>query len=616
MRMRKIYFGVLLALLFAFLMTVPVFAAEAGVPEKTGFYEEDSGVYYYTEGEKAAEAGVEKDTAGVVDATKSWWYFGADGRVDTTYNGFAKNSNGWWYIENGKVTFLKNSVIQDKTGALGTKGTWYYVTGSKVRTDFTGLADYSNANGWWYIRNGKVDFSVNTVAKNKNGWYYVSGGKVNFSYNGFAKNSNGWWYIEKGKVTFQKNSVIQDKTGALGTKGTWYYVTGSKVQTGFTGLADYSNANGWWYIRNGKVDFSVNTVAQNKNGWWYVTGGKVQFGFTGLANYANANGWWYIKNGKVDFTANTVAKNKNGWWYVSGGKVIFSYNGFAKNSNGWWYIEKGKVTFQKNGTVYGTVEGITGNWTVSGSKVKMPTTDVTTLLKNAMKPVGSTLYVWGGGWNAADTGAGETALYKGVYPQWATYFNQNANGYSYLPGKTSWQNGNRQSRFYGLDCSGYIGWTLYNSILSNGKSGGYVTTSTKMASTLASYGYGTAQKCTASSTFKAGDIISISGHVYLCLGQCSDGSVLLVHSTPNGGVQVSGTVKSGASSSQASKLATEYMKTNYPTWWKYFGSEGKQAVNASSYLTGTKFTWKSDSTVMDSAGLRNKTADQVLAYLE
>ncbi|MCC8152300.1 MAG: hypothetical protein LIO96_12870 [Lachnospiraceae bacterium] len=70
------------------------------------------------------------------------------------------------------------------------------------------------------MKNGKVDFSANTIAHNKNGWWYVKGGKVQFSYTGFGTNSNGSWYCENGKVTFKKNSVIQDKTGALGTKGT------------------------------------------------------------------------------------------------------------------------------------------------------------------------------------------------------------------------------------------------------------------------------------------------------------------------------------------------------------------------------------------------------------
>ncbi len=303
---------------------------------------------------------------GVAENSNGWWYV-ENGVVDFSYNGFAQNSNGWWYIEDGKVTFSKNSVIQDTKKKINGKSDWWYVVGSKVQTSFTGLADYSNSNGWWYINNGKVTFDQNTVAQNKNGWYYVEDSKVIFSYNGFAKNSNGWWYIESGKVTFNKNSVIQDTNKKIDGAKSWWYVVGSKVQTNFTGLADYSNSNGWWYIKDGKVDFSMNTVAKNKNGWWYVLDGKVQFGFTGLADYSNENGWWYIKDGKVDFSKNTVAKNKNGWWYVLGGKVQFDFTGLAdySNSNGWWYIKKGKVDFSFNGIA----SNKNGSWYLQGGKV-------------------------------------------------------------------------------------------------------------------------------------------------------------------------------------------------------------------------------------------------------
>lgn len=288
--------------------------------------------------------------------------------------------------------------------------------------------------------------------------------------------------------------------------------------------------------------------------------------------------------------------------------------GFIENDGDWWYIEDGRIAFLTTGTVHGTVAGITADWTVTDGKVDLPVTDITYLLENAMQPVGTTLYVWGGGWNAADTAAGETALYQGVYPEWAQYFAANAgSGYSYKAGKSSWESGNRKWRFYGLDCSGFIGWAVYNSILSEGQPGGYVFKSSKVASTLAYCGYGTAQSCTPHDTFQAGDIVSISGHVFLCLGQCEDGSVLIVHSTPNGGAQLSGTV-SGGSSSQASELAAEFMKTYYPAWWSCFGGQ-KTAVSASKYLYGTKFSWASDDGIADSAGLRGKTAEQVLEYL-
>ncbi len=248
-------------------------------------------------------------------------------------------------------------------------GNWYYYTNGVKATGTTDVikGTVDGQSGWWNVIKGKVTKDV-TVAKNSNGWWYIdNNGMVDFSYNGFAKNSNGSWYCENGKVTFSKNDILKDSTGAIGAKGDWYYVAGSKVQAGYTGVSDFKNANGWWYIKNGKVDFTANTVAKNKNGWWYVLGGKVQFNFSGLADYKNANGWWYIKNGKVDFTHNGIDKNKNGWWYVKNGKVDFSHNGVDKNENGWWYVTGGQVQFSFTGLA--DYKNANGWWYIKNGKV-------------------------------------------------------------------------------------------------------------------------------------------------------------------------------------------------------------------------------------------------------
>ncbi len=319
--------------------------SKTGVLEDTTGAIGDAGILYYV-----VDSKVQVDYTGLINNGNELWYI-RNGAVDSSYTGFAKNGRETWYVEAGKVTLTKNEIIEDTDGMIGKKGVLYYVVDSKVQDDYTGIADFKKDGVWWYIKNGQVDNTANTVAKNKNGWFYVKDGKVDFSYNGFGENSNGKWYCEEGKVTFNKNSVLKDTTGAIGTSGTWYYVVGSKVQTDFTGLADYKNENGWWYIQDGKVDFSANTVAKNQNGWFYILGGKVQFGFTGVADYKNDYGWWYIKDGKVDFLANTVAKNKNGWWYVLDGKVQFDFTGLAdyRNDYGWWYIQDGKVDFSYNG---------------------------------------------------------------------------------------------------------------------------------------------------------------------------------------------------------------------------------------------------------------------------
>ncbi len=232
------------------------------------------------------------------------------------------------------------------------------------------LSQFSRDENGNTIIDGEDDDDLkNGVCKVSDGvWAYYVDGVIQDGYYGFRENEYGIWYIEDGYVTFETNGVIQDTEGTIGTKGDWYYVKGSEVLTDYTGVANYKNDYGWWYIKNGKVDFTANTVASNKYGWWYVVGGKVQFDYTGVANYSNSSGWWYIKNGKVDFTANTVAKNNHGWWYVVGGKVQFNYTGVANysNSSGWWYIKNGKVDF----TYTGKASNKYGTWNVVNGKVK------------------------------------------------------------------------------------------------------------------------------------------------------------------------------------------------------------------------------------------------------
>lgn len=249
------------------------------------------------------------------DTKKNKWYYLKDSAVDHTFTGFVQNQNGWWYVENGTITFTTTNVV-------------------------SGFINEQNA--WWKVVNSKVIFD-NDVCNNASGWWKITNGRVDFSFTGFAKNKNGWWYLEGGKVQFAVNNVIK---GTVNNDYAWWNVVNGQVVFDTTVA---NNQNGWWRIVNGKVDFSCNSVEKNANGWWYIRGGKVDFSYTGIAN--NVNGWWRIVNGKVDFSCNSVERNENGWWKLSGGKVDFNYNGIAHNSNGWWYIRGGKVDFSYNGTV-------------------------------------------------------------------------------------------------------------------------------------------------------------------------------------------------------------------------------------------------------------------------
>ena len=272
------------------------------------------------------EDGVVNFNCNSVEKNSNGWWKIRNGKVDFSYNGFAENENGWWYIRNGKVNFGKTDVM--KATVDGRSGWWYVRRGQVMFIDTVAR----NKNGWWCIENGRVNFNCNSVEKNGNGWWKIRNGKVDFSYTGIAKNENGWWRIEDGKVNFRCNSVEK-------------------------------NSKGWWYIRNGKVDFSYTGVAKNSKGWWRIEDGKVNFGFRGFAQ--NHNGWWYLTGGKVQFNTDGVIKGtvngQQAWWYVDGGQVKLNYNGIGVNNNGAWLIENGKVNFGFTGKK--TFNGLTYTFT-------------------------------------------------------------------------------------------------------------------------------------------------------------------------------------------------------------------------------------------------------------
>ena len=104
------------------------------------------------------------------------------------------------------------------------------------------------------------------------------------------------------------------------------------------------------------------------------------------------------------------------------------------------------------------------------------------MLSKALKPIGTTMYIWDGGWNETDTGAGIEAVTLGVSPTWANYASQQDVSYNYK--NTRYQIHN------GLDCSGYMGWVIYNTLETSNNQPGYVAKASSMAKELADKGLG------------------------------------------------------------------------------------------------------------------------------
>lgn len=220
------------------------------------------------------------------------------------------------------------------------------------------------------------------------------------------------------------------------------------------------------------------------------------------------------------------------------------------------------------------------------------------LLKTSILPVGETMYVWGGGWNEDDNGAGTEAVTMGVCSRWKSYADKQTSNYDY-----------RDTRYQihdGLDCSGYIGWLVYNVFHTVNGETGYVMGASKMAETFASYGWGymTQGACL------PGDICSMEGHVWMSLGTCDDGSVLLVHASPPG-VRICGTCLLDGTDSEAVALADFLMRKYYPDWYRRY----PECRVGYFYLTDSvKMRWFTDRGSA-SAHLQQMDAYEIVQYL-
>lgn len=257
---------------------------------------------------------------------------------------------------------------------------------------------------------------------------------------------------------------------------------------------------------------------------------------------------------------------------------------------------------------------------------------VTNFLRTALYPCGKTLYVWGGGWNPEDTGSGigSTTIFKDIVPIWEEFFDKQGKDYTFTQAKD--KSGAFSNLTKGVDCSGYVGSVTYN--VKNTKSGqdGYVDSSGKMVPNFASKGWGELITKDKVNRHRAGDIMGKKGHVYICIGECDDGSVVLIHSSVSSkgrvkgqGVQICGTVdKNGNKWSEAVKLADKYMDENYKKFGeKFFDKENDKEpgyFRDISYLTDyDQLSWYVDgregSLLTDPDGLREMKVEDVLKFL-
>lgn len=275
-----------------------------------------------------------------------------------------------------------------------------------------------------------------------------------------------------------------------------------------------------------------------------------------------------------------------------------------------------------NPTIYLTFAAEEYTAPVSGTPGKLT---LKNLLATAMEPVGTSLYIYGGAWDWQDAGSSVQATTIGLPQSWVDFFQSHDADYTYQdsddPAHSYYWRGYNEYYFGGPDCSGYIGWVIYNLMNTESGNDGYVMSASNMAGSFADAGWG--QLITDGvKDFQPGDIFSMSGHVWMCLGTCEDGSVVFLHSTPSdsktgqpgGGVQLSALDPNGDPDCQAYQLASYYMSTYYPQW-----SERYDAVlrDYESYTTvpGGQFRWDLSGVLSDPDGYADLSADEILADL-
>lgn len=361
---------------------------------------------------------------------------------------------------------------------------------------------------------------------------------------------------------------------------------------------------------------------------------KTEATYLGVANYG---------------AAQTVKENRDSFQYrfeIGGKEVLLPVDNGEKDAAGQYTYPIQNVL--KEGYTYaldiegGVVTGAAERRAADSADYEPPVSGtpgertLENFLRTAMEPVGTTLYVYGGGWDWQDEGSAIQTRTIGVSPDWVRFFAEQDENYTYRdkdgdpankdPATSFYPYGGFNEYYYaGLDCSGYVGWTLYNTLHTESGGAGYVGGSTGFAKHLADLGCGSWTQEVSASAMKPGDIMSINGHVWISLGACPDGSVVIAHSTPSnsrtgqpgGGVQLGAIGNS--EQCEAYRLADSHMSRYYPAWYQRYAVSLKSPATYFSF-TGEKagrFTWDvtGQGVLTDPAGYQQRTAAEVLAGL-
>ena len=266
-------------------------------------------------------------------------------------------------------------------------------------------------------------------------------------------------------------------------------------------------------------------------------------------------------------------------------------------------------------------------------------------IATAFQPVGTALYVFGGAWDYQDVGTAFEGRTIGLSKDWIKFFDEQTVNYTYRDDNKKNEtyypfNGFNQYFYAGIDCSGFVGWAIYNTLNTESLAGiGFVMYASDIANFMSQLEYGNwihrvkgwsdekpDYKLWANEV-RVGDIISTNGHVMIVLAKCDDGSFIIIHSTPNdsktgcpgGGVQMSAVNPKDEISNdcEAFYLSQEYMQKYYIKWSERYNVKMMFLSSVFDFRdekTGL-FHWNINGKISDPDNYHQKNAKEILKDL-
>ena len=200
---------------------------------------------------------------------------------------------------------------------------------------------FENSYGGGNINNGGTTTKYSDGLNEIEGeLYYFKNNRIDTSYTGLAQYGNEWQYIENGKVSWNYTGLAQ-----RGIE--WFYIEKGKLNWDHSGIVEYNNQ--WFWVVKGRLDWNYTGLGQSDNDWYYIVNGRVNWGYTGLVQRGIE--WFYIENGKLNWNHSGIVEYNNQWFYVERGRLNWNYTGLGQSGNDWYYIVGGRVNWGYTGLV-------------------------------------------------------------------------------------------------------------------------------------------------------------------------------------------------------------------------------------------------------------------------